>query len=110
MIAGVIKFYLKPDRHDEGISFWNASIQEGRNHHPIMKEKMQGYVFLFDRRTGRAYSIGLWKSFKDSKDFQESDFYREKIAELERFCLKPPIRDHFEVISGGLEEFFRLAG
>jgi hypothetical protein len=109
MIAGIIKFYLKPDKHDEGISFWRTSIEEAKDRHPVMKDKLQGYVLLFDRGTGRAYSIGLWNSFKDSRDFHDSDFYREKIAALERFCLKPPIRDQFEVVSGGFEEIFRLA-
>ena len=103
MVAGVIKFYLKRESIDEAVEYWNATIAIGKKHDPHLREKLNGYFLLVDHKTGHGYSIGIWNTAADSKTFQQSHFYIQKVAELEAFCMKPITREEFDIDGGNLD-------
>ena len=103
MVAGVIKLYFKLDKLDEAIDYWNSIISAAKKEDPLLKEKLQGYLFLVDRKTGHGYSIGVWENPESSLEFQNSMTYMRNVGELAKFCVKPPVREQFEVAGGNLE-------
>lgn len=103
MVAGVIKFYLKQEKIDEAIEYWNATLVIGKKHDPLLRERLHGYFLFVDHKTGHGYSVGIWSNSSDSKAFQQSRFYIQKAAELESFCIKPITREEFEIDGGNLD-------
>lgn len=104
MVAGLIKLILKPDKVQEAIDYWNSTLSAAKKENPfLMKEKLQGSIFLVDRKTGHAYSFGLWSTAEASEEFQRSEFYTRLVGELGKFCLKPPVREKFDVVGGSME-------
>jgi len=103
MVAGVLKFYFKKEKIDEAVEYWNATLALGKKHDPLLRDRLHGYFVFVDHKTGHGYSIGIWRSAADSKEFQQSNFYLQKVAELERFCMKPITREEFEIDGGNLD-------
>jgi hypothetical protein len=103
MVAGVLKLYLRLNRLDEALDYWRAALERAKIEDAVLFEKLHGDMLLIDRRTGHGYLIGLWETAEDSQIFEESIFYQERVAEIETFCLRPPVREHFDIAGGNLD-------
>ena len=102
MVAGVIKFYLKREKIDEAIEYWNATLAIGRG---IIRSFAKGSMVTFCSWTTRLDTDTVWNPdhVAHSKAFQQSHFYIQKTAELESFCTKPITREEFEIEGGNLD-------
>lgn len=103
MVAGVIKFNLKQDKIDEAIKYWNKEISAAKNRDVFVRDKLNGHLLMVNHKTGHGYAMGIWSNFEDSAEFQRTHFYTKIVAELEKFCVKPIIREQFEIDGGSFE-------
>ena len=103
MVAGVLKLYLRLNKLDEALDYWKTTLERAKKEDSLLFEKLHGDMLLVDRKTGHGYLIGLWETDEDSRAFEESIFYQERVAEIEIFCLRPPVRERFEVAGGNLD-------
>jgi hypothetical protein len=103
MVAGVLKLYLRLNKLDDALEYWRAAMERAKIEDAVLFEKLHGDMLLIDRKTGHGYLIGLWETAEDSRTFEESIFYQERIAEIEIFCLRPPVQERFEIAGGNLD-------
>lgn len=101
MVAGFVKLHLKVDKIDDAIAYWNSRVEEAKKS-DVSLQRLQGWVFAINRETGHGYSLGLWENEEDSKAFESSKLFAELRSEIEKFSLRPPVREQLDIVGGDL--------
>jgi hypothetical protein len=105
MIAGFVKLHLKQDRIEDAVRYWNATVAEAKVTDLVFRSKLRGSFLMIDRKTGHGYSVGLWESAEDSEHFETTELFSRMVAALGSFCVKPPVREQFQVEGGDVTAF-----
>ena len=104
MVAGVVKFFLRLERMNEAIGLWEKTFGQLKIDAPELTKGLMTSILLVNRQTGHCHGIGIWRTNEESLAFESSALYKQRIGELVPFCVKPPLRESFEVTGGDLSD------
>lgn len=93
MFARFTIVQVNPDKIDETIKLYEESVV------PTAKT-LKGFhsITLFtDRKTGKGYSISIWKSEEDAIANEQSGYYREQVGKFAAYLTAPPVQEGYEV-------------
>ena len=93
MFARFTIVQVNPDKIDETIKLYEESVV------PAAKT-LNGFhsITLFtDRKTGKGYSISIWKSEEDAIANEKTGYYREQVGKFAEYMTAPPVQEGYEV-------------
>ncbi len=95
MHAALVSFHFQPDKVEEAVSVYNATVAPAFRQQP----GAVSVYLLVNPGTGRGFSLGIWESEEAAKAFEASGTYAEVIAHLSPCYTTPPVRHLYPVLS-----------
>ena len=106
MLARMTYLQVKPENIAEGIRLYRSSVM------PELKKQKgnQGTCLLVDWESGKAISVGFWRSEKDVQASEENRFYQDQLVKFLHLFVGPPIRESYKVVIHNLTGPDKKAG
>lgn len=93
MHARVTIVSVQPDKIDESIGLYEATIEAARQQPGFVRAILVG-----DRSSGKSYSITVWESEEAERATAEGGFYQEQIAKFATVFAAQPELESMEVL------------
>ncbi len=92
MHARVVTLQVKPDKAEEAVENYRASIANSKR-----KPGYKAGILLTDPETGKAFSITLWESEEDVRRGDTDGYYEKQMETMGDVWAKPPVRESYQV-------------